>query len=390
MVSHLMQGSTLNETEAEAAIQAKDNSVLRGKTFSPRLPPVYDQQRAKFTLDAEALRRTGLDFGPAPQAAVTSSQPLAYNIPHSINQSLIPKDNVISTSSPVSASTVAVSSSAPQGGSPAESPAPSSTSTSKPSIPRPPYSYVALITMAIENSIMKRVTLSEIYSYITSRFPYYAELKKAGWQNSIRHNLSLNECFLKIPREGGADRKGNYWALDPNYKDMFENGNYRRRKRMKRPYRNAGPYGKGLYDNTYHPYRYHPYAHTNAWMQPQLAYPSCQGGVVPTPTSLSSYPLQTQLQNQLQPVQSMQISTMNSYNQLQSGFSGTNGGSFAPNFSACSVPRPEDMVDSTMRYPYWPTDVKEEPVCSVSLPSSGSLSYPSMEFSLASRHKMYM
>lgn len=30
---------TLNETEAEAAIQAKDNSVLRGKTFSPRLPP---------------------------------------------------------------------------------------------------------------------------------------------------------------------------------------------------------------------------------------------------------------------------------------------------------------------------------------------------------------
>lgn len=94
---------------------------------------------------------------------------------------------------------------------------------------------------------MKRATLSEIYGYITSRFPYFEKNKK-GWQNSIRHNLSLNECFVKIPREGGGERKGNYWTLDPQYEDMFENGNYKRRRRMKRPYR-TGHYSKMFGDS---------------------------------------------------------------------------------------------------------------------------------------------
>lgn len=96
---------------------------------------------------------------------------------------------------------------------------------------KPPYSYVALISMAIQTCGEKRLTLNGIYDYITKHFPYYRNRENQGWRNSIRHNLSLHECFMKLPAKGGKNGKSHYWVLDPNHEVLFEEGNYRRRRR---------------------------------------------------------------------------------------------------------------------------------------------------------------
>ncbi|KAM4624877.1 forkhead box protein I2 [Polymixia lowei] len=109
---------------------------------------------------------------------------------------------------------------------------------------RPPYSYSALIAMAIQNAHEKKLTLSQIYQYVADNFPFYKK-SKAGWQNSIRHNLSLNDCFKKVPRDEDDPGKGNYWTLDPNCEKMFDNGNFRRKRKRRSDPGSGGAAGAG-------------------------------------------------------------------------------------------------------------------------------------------------
>jgi hypothetical protein len=98
---------------------------------------------------------------------------------------------------------------------------------------KPPYSYISLITMAIQHSPSNMVTLNDIYQFIMNVFPYYRQ-NQQRWQNSIRHSLSFNDCFVKVPRGPDRPGKGSYWTLHPDAGNMFENGCYlRRQKRFK-------------------------------------------------------------------------------------------------------------------------------------------------------------
>lgn len=95
---------------------------------------------------------------------------------------------------------------------------------------KPPFSYIALIVMAIQNSTSKKMTLNEIYQYLQTHFSFF-QGQYQGWKNSVRHNLSLNECFIKLPKAMGKPGKGHYWTIDPNCEFMFEEGSFRRRPR---------------------------------------------------------------------------------------------------------------------------------------------------------------
>lgn len=98
---------------------------------------------------------------------------------------------------------------------------------------KPPYSYISLIAMAIDKNPSKMCTLSEIYQYIVNTFPYYRQ-NQQRWQNSIRHSLSFNDCFVKVARTPDKPGKGSFWTLHPEAHNMFENGCYlRRQKRFK-------------------------------------------------------------------------------------------------------------------------------------------------------------
>lgn len=107
----------------------------------------------------------------------------------------------------------------------------------QPEEPKPQHSYIGLIAMAILSSPETKLVLSDIYQHILDNYPYFRS-RGPGWRNSIRHNLSLNDCFIKAGRS--ANGKGHYWAIHPANVDDFRKGDFRRRKAQRKVRKHMG------------------------------------------------------------------------------------------------------------------------------------------------------
>ncbi|XP_071039221.1 forkhead box protein K1 isoform X2 [Parasteatoda tepidariorum] len=106
---------------------------------------------------------------------------------------------------------------------------------------KPPFSYAQLIVQAISSAQDRQLTLNEIYSYITKNYPFYRTADR-GWQNSIRHNLSLNRHFVKVPRPQEEPGKGSFWKIDSQSESKLIEQAFRRRRQRGVPCFRA-PYG---------------------------------------------------------------------------------------------------------------------------------------------------
>lgn len=107
----------------------------------------------------------------------------------------------------------------------------------QPEEPKPQHSYIGLIAMAILSTADQKLVLSDIYQHILDNYPYFRS-RGPGWRNSIRHNLSLNDCFIKSGRS--ANGKGHYWAIHPANIDDFKKGDFRRRKAQRKVRKHMG------------------------------------------------------------------------------------------------------------------------------------------------------
>ena len=94
--------------------------------------------------------------------------------------------------------------------------------------------YMEMIAKAIMTSAAQRLLLSHIYAYIQHTYPDFTS-SKGAWKNSVRHNLSVNECFVKDGR--APNGRGFYWKIHVACLSNFRRGNFIRRDALSEVYK---------------------------------------------------------------------------------------------------------------------------------------------------------
>ncbi|KAG5754262.1 hypothetical protein H9Q69_000380 [Fusarium xylarioides] len=140
---------------------------------------------------------------------------------------------------------------------------------------KPALSYADLIAMAIFRSPNRRLTLAQIYKWISDNYSFYSPTD-AGWQNSIRHNLSLQKAFVKIERPKDDPGKGHYWVIKPGHEAQYLN---------KKPTRKSASASENLHviSTRLEPSRPASAPTQEPTLPPPV--PTCQPALPPLPTS---------------------------------------------------------------------------------------------------------
>lgn len=116
----------------------------------------------------------------------------------------------------------------PSGAGPRPPPGPLIGLDGKPFIGPPPIKPTVTFATIIHRALLflprGRGTLGEVCNWVAGEWEWFRLNIDAGWQNSIRHNLSLNKAFLKVPRipEDDPESKGSVWIIDPEEGPLFE------------------------------------------------------------------------------------------------------------------------------------------------------------------------
>ncbi|KAI0720901.1 hypothetical protein C8Q72DRAFT_745661, partial [Fomitopsis betulina] len=90
---------------------------------------------------------------------------------------------------------------------------------------KPDCAYAGLIGQAILSSPGHRLTLQDIYEWITTVYPYYKRGEQT-WMNSVRHCLSTMIVFRKVPRIRNEGKS--LWAILDEDVSAFSNGTFKK------------------------------------------------------------------------------------------------------------------------------------------------------------------